>query len=352
MFQARSSLASSRAARDTPCDEIREQLATLSRHLHDCPGCRRFREKVSTQRRELALLIPVAPTVGLKQAVLSAVFGAGGSGAGSAAVAAGGLFATALVAIAIPAGGIGTVVTGSLDERRALRTSSLGARTSSATAPPEARATAVLGPARVGNAPWQRSSKHTSAHVVTKAGTQNRERPARAQATSNERRPETPAPANHDQPQGAVSPPRPSHSSHRGRVIGPSRRSPMRRSGPPGPQRWSDGQRRTVQQRRQHRPRCTAMTLQPPAPNWSSRRRRTAASHRRSRIARARGRRPLRPGPISCPPPALSRRLPSRPRSPARTRAPAEMRATARAAKSQAPAVGQAMSLGRGSSER
>jgi RNA polymerase sigma factor (sigma-70 family) len=217
MFQARSSLGSSRAARDTPCDEIREQLATLRggalrratlrRHLHDCPGCRTFREKVANQRRELALLIPVAPTVGLKQAVLSAVFGAGGSGAGSATVAAGGLFATALVAIAIPAGGVGTVVTGSHDERREPRTNTLGARTSSATAPPAARATAVLGPARVGNAPWQRSSKPTSAHVVTKAGAQNRERPARAQATSNERRPDTPAPANHDQPQGAVSPP-------------------------------------------------------------------------------------------------------------------------------------------------
>ena len=52
VFQARESLAGWRAARETPCAEIREQLATLRggalrratlrRHLARCPGCRAF----------------------------------------------------------------------------------------------------------------------------------------------------------------------------------------------------------------------------------------------------------------------------------------------------------------------
>ena len=54
VFQARTSLIASRTARETPCDEIRAQLAnlrggalrrtTLHRHLRECPGCRAFRE--------------------------------------------------------------------------------------------------------------------------------------------------------------------------------------------------------------------------------------------------------------------------------------------------------------------
>jgi RNA polymerase sigma factor (sigma-70 family) len=53
VFQGRSSLIASRKARDTPCEEIRLQLArlrdgtprrtTLRRHLRECPGCRAFR---------------------------------------------------------------------------------------------------------------------------------------------------------------------------------------------------------------------------------------------------------------------------------------------------------------------
>jgi RNA polymerase sigma factor (sigma-70 family) len=69
VFQARSSLAASRTARDTPCQEICEQLATLTggalrrtalrRHLRECAGCRAFRDEVSAQRKAMALLLPV-----------------------------------------------------------------------------------------------------------------------------------------------------------------------------------------------------------------------------------------------------------------------------------------------------
>jgi RNA polymerase sigma factor (sigma-70 family) len=120
VFQARSSLLASRDARETPCADIREQLAalrggalrrtTLRRHLRDCPSCRTFGEQVRVQRRALRLLLPVAPGVGLKRTILGAVFGSGTGGAGGAALSAVGLnwggLAAALVVLAIPAGGI------------------------------------------------------------------------------------------------------------------------------------------------------------------------------------------------------------------------------------------------------
>ncbi len=78
VFQGRSSLITSRKARDTPCADIRLQLAslrdgtprrtTLRRHLRECPGCRAFRTEVLAQRRALALVLSVEPTDGLVHA--------------------------------------------------------------------------------------------------------------------------------------------------------------------------------------------------------------------------------------------------------------------------------------------
>ena len=94
VFQARSSLIETRRARDIPCHEIREQLATatggalrrgpLRRHLRSCAGCAEFRDDVSRQRRALAAILPVIPTLGLKKSALAAV-GIGGGGGGAAA---------------------------------------------------------------------------------------------------------------------------------------------------------------------------------------------------------------------------------------------------------------------------
>src|SRR5919109_3197076 len=97
VFQARSSLNASRAAREASCLDIREQLAnlrggalrrnTLRRHLPECDGCREFAEQMRSQRRALALVLPVAPSLGLKEAVLGSVLGgsaAAGAGAGLA----------------------------------------------------------------------------------------------------------------------------------------------------------------------------------------------------------------------------------------------------------------------------
>lgn len=100
VFQARSSLALSRQARDTPCEEIREQLATLRggalrrtalrRHLRGCSGCRDFRDEVRRQRSAMAVLLPVVPAAGLKNTVLTgAGLSAGGAGSGAGAGAAG-----------------------------------------------------------------------------------------------------------------------------------------------------------------------------------------------------------------------------------------------------------------------
>ena len=58
-----------RDARDTPCQDIREQLSVahggelrrgpLRRHLKLCVGCRDFQLAVSAQRQSLAAVLPV-----------------------------------------------------------------------------------------------------------------------------------------------------------------------------------------------------------------------------------------------------------------------------------------------------
>jgi RNA polymerase sigma factor (sigma-70 family) len=127
VFRARSTLADWRAARETPCEEIREQLAILTRgalrrrpiqrHLESCPGCRAFRDEIRTQRTMMAAILPVAPTVGLKQGVLAAVGlgsasagGAAAAGAGAGAATAGS-FGTVTIAkvavVAVAVGGVG-----------------------------------------------------------------------------------------------------------------------------------------------------------------------------------------------------------------------------------------------------
>src|SRR3954447_7181185 len=98
VFQARSSLIESRKAREIPCHEIREQVATASggalrrgplrRHVRACEGCAEFRDEVSRQRKALAAILPVVPTVGLKSSLLASI-GLGGGGGGGAAVGGG-----------------------------------------------------------------------------------------------------------------------------------------------------------------------------------------------------------------------------------------------------------------------
>jgi RNA polymerase sigma factor (sigma-70 family) len=100
VFQARSSLASTRDARDAPCVDVRQQLATargaslrrraLRRHVHVCTGCREYETIVRRQRRALDQLLPVPPSAALTGSVLGAIGREGGAGAGGAAIAASG----------------------------------------------------------------------------------------------------------------------------------------------------------------------------------------------------------------------------------------------------------------------
>ena len=103
VFQARESLIGWREARGADCQVIREQLATMTggalrrapirRHLDTCDDCRAYREEVRRQRAALAAVLPVVPSVALKQNVLAAALTSGGHAgalAGAGAVAAAG----------------------------------------------------------------------------------------------------------------------------------------------------------------------------------------------------------------------------------------------------------------------
>jgi RNA polymerase sigma factor (sigma-70 family) len=105
VFRARNGLIQRRAARETPCSEIREQLATLRggslrrgpvrHHLRRCEGCRAYREQVKHQRRMLAAALPMAPSLALKSSVLGALGLGGGSAGGGLAAGLAGLGAGA-----------------------------------------------------------------------------------------------------------------------------------------------------------------------------------------------------------------------------------------------------------------
>ncbi|HWC27831.1 MAG TPA: RNA polymerase sigma factor, partial [Solirubrobacteraceae bacterium] len=117
VFQAREALMSRRLARDADCGAIREQLSVargsarrrreLRDHVAQCGGCREFDAEVLRQRAGIALLLPVAPSLTLKENVLAGACAAGGGGAvaagggaagGAAATAAGGGLATGATA--------------------------------------------------------------------------------------------------------------------------------------------------------------------------------------------------------------------------------------------------------------
>jgi RNA polymerase sigma factor (sigma-70 family) len=123
VFQAREGLVRARDARETPCAAVREQLAVatvvssrgaLRRHLDRCPGCEAFAAEVRRQRSAFAAILPVAPTIGLKAAVLGSVLGGGGvatvgAGAGAGAGAGGAALVTGAGAGAGAGGGAAIV---------------------------------------------------------------------------------------------------------------------------------------------------------------------------------------------------------------------------------------------------
>ncbi len=119
VFRARSSLIDRRVARETPCGEIREQLATLRggalrrnelrHHLRTCPGCTAYRQELRHQRKMLAVALPVTPTLGLKGSVLGAAGltggAVGGASAGAGALAIGSAAMAKVAIVGVIAGG-------------------------------------------------------------------------------------------------------------------------------------------------------------------------------------------------------------------------------------------------------
>jgi RNA polymerase sigma factor (sigma-70 family) len=116
VFQAREALVRGRAAREHPCRDIREQLATLEgriptrsvlrAHIERCPGCQSFEHDVRHQRAALALILPVALTGELKRWILGSSLHSGGAvAAGVGACGGGGVAASACGGGALAGGG-------------------------------------------------------------------------------------------------------------------------------------------------------------------------------------------------------------------------------------------------------
>jgi RNA polymerase sigma factor (sigma-70 family) len=121
IHQARTALIAQRAARATPCAEIRAELSVarggqlrrgpLRRHLSLCAGCREYAVAVSAQRDSLAVALPVLPTAGFALRVLGhTATGAAAAGSGAAAA---GVSGTAAAGSATAAAGSGTAAAGS-----------------------------------------------------------------------------------------------------------------------------------------------------------------------------------------------------------------------------------------------
>lgn len=94
VHQARLTLAAERDAIGADCAEIRLELegargagllrGRLRRHLRHCEGCSDYAKTVRRQRAALGLLLPIAPTIGLRRRVLAAAKATKAAGAGSA----------------------------------------------------------------------------------------------------------------------------------------------------------------------------------------------------------------------------------------------------------------------------
>jgi RNA polymerase sigma factor (sigma-70 family) len=199
IFQAREALAGWREAREADCREIREQLATLRgsalrrrplrRHVAVCAGCAAFEAEVARQRQALALVLPIAPSLALKQAVLGAALGGGEGVAGGGAAAAGGVAAAggaglatkaaAVVAIVAGAGGGGAVAVRQLDHHsparvdvQAVRPAAAPAADPASTPSPASLVAPRAQPGHHASAP--RKARSHAKHDVAKHGTPRR----------------------------------------------------------------------------------------------------------------------------------------------------------------------------------
>jgi RNA polymerase sigma factor (sigma-70 family) len=173
IFQARTTLASERTAREADCHEIREELASargaallrgrLRRHLRSCTGCREYADQVARRRRELGALLPLLPSLALKRRVLDATAGKTGAGAGVLAAGAGGTAGVATTGV-VELGGAGAKA---LLAKALIAVTGLGAGAGAGTLALGVASSqpATPGPARLGvaSAPARQSPKSISA---------------------------------------------------------------------------------------------------------------------------------------------------------------------------------------------
>ncbi|HEX6584586.1 MAG TPA: RNA polymerase sigma factor [Thermoleophilaceae bacterium] len=239
VFRARSGLIERRDARETPCAEIREQLANLRggslrrselrHHLRHCPGCSDYREQVRQQRQMLAVALPVVPSLGLKSSVLSAAGVGGGAaggaaaGGGAAAAAGGGLAfggsvgsaAIAKVALVTVLAG-GGLVAGEAAVERAVRSD---APPSPAAAPAGAEETGKAGSAPAGSKSQGalRGERRSAERSHGRRGAERRA--ARSRGLGNA---------------GAKAKGKPEHARGGGRKLGPTKRLQRERLAEPG----------------------------------------------------------------------------------------------------------------------
>lgn len=122
VFRARSGLVERRDAREAACEEIRVELANatggglrrgrLRHHLKACSGCSSYLADLRRQRKMLSLVLPVAPTLGLKSTVLGALGGGSTAGAGAATALTAGGAASLGAATAVKLAVAGVLVSG------------------------------------------------------------------------------------------------------------------------------------------------------------------------------------------------------------------------------------------------
>jgi RNA polymerase sigma factor (sigma-70 family) len=137
VFQARQRLMAAADARSIPCHAIREEIAVatgaalrrrhLRNHLAQCEDCSAFSARVRAQRASVAAILPVVPTIALRDSVLGALgsggaaaAGAGGAGAGLGMLAAKSTAVKVLTIVAIGGGaaGGGAVAVNAVDSSR------------------------------------------------------------------------------------------------------------------------------------------------------------------------------------------------------------------------------------------
>ncbi len=107
LLRARTGLIDIAGARDTPCVEIRDELAAAAdrgvrisararRHCGECPGCDTYRHELRRLRRSFAALTPSGPLTQL--GMLLRIGGGGAAAAGGGGAAGGGVLAGATAA--------------------------------------------------------------------------------------------------------------------------------------------------------------------------------------------------------------------------------------------------------------